>query len=729
MTLQEFITKFNVKLNKQQLEAVQSVEKPTLLLAVPGSGKTTVLVTRLGYMIYCLGIRPEEILTVTYTVAATNDMRKRFASIFGDELAARLEFRTINGICAKIIGYCEICVGKKAFDLLTDEGYKTKLLSAIYTELVHQYPTESDLKNISTLITYIKNMQLSKEEIDKAGNEQDIPLLKIYSAYCDEMKKQSLMDYDDQMVYALTMLKVSPQILEYFQEMYKYICVDEAQDTSKIQHQIIALLASKYKKVFMVGDEDQSIYGFRAAYPEALLSFEKNYKDANVLLMEENFRSNAKIVYAANKFIQKNKFRHEKHMKAFRESGTEIQKIHLKNRRAQYSYLAKVAENTDVETAVLYRDNESIIPVVDLLERKGIAYRIKNADLTFFSHRVVMDIKNIIRFAMEPTNTEIFMQMFYKINTYMSKAVATQVCKISQEREITILDAAIDYGDVPAGTRKSVKSMQTHLKRMLEESGGKAIYRIIHSMGYKEYLDRSNIKDSKLSIIQAIAYNEPSALALINRLDELAILIKEKPYDNGCKFILSTIHSSKGLEYDKVYIMDAVDGIFPENVIANYETCKAKGEEAKEYEEERRLYYVGVTRAKNELCIFEFDDGSTFTNELLGIENKNSANSSNIYGIPGRLSTRSMSKSSSYKNSIDLTKPTSYQKTETKRKKITESEYADKIEEIYLTGTVMHKKYGLGKVLKISGDLLEIEFDGRVTKCKLKFMMEHSLIE
>ena len=354
MTLQEFITKFNVKLNKQQLEAVQSVEKPTLLLAVPGSGKTTVLVTRLGYMIYCMGIRPEEILTVTYTVAATNDMRKRFAAIFGVELAKRLEFRTINGICAKIIGYYGRCVGKKAFDLVTDESYKIKLLSAIYTELIHQYPTESDLKNISTLITYIKNMQLSKEEIDKVGNEQDIPLLKIYSAYCDEMKKQSLMDYDDQMVYALTMLKVSPQILEYFQEMYKYICVDEAQDTSKIQHQIIALLASKYKKVFMVGDEDQSIYGFRAAYPEALLSFEKNYKDANVLLMEENFRSNAKIVTAADRFIQKNKFRHEKHMKAFREAGAYIQKIHLKNRRSQYTYLTKVAENTDTETAVLY---------------------------------------------------------------------------------------------------------------------------------------------------------------------------------------------------------------------------------------------------------------------------------------------------------------------------------------------------------------------------------------
>ena len=725
MTLQEFITKFNINLNKQQLEAVQSVEKPTLLLAVPGSGKTTVLITRLGYMIYCLGIRPEEILTVTYTVAATNDMRKRFATIFGDELAARLEFRTINGICAKIIGYYGRCVGKKPFELVTDEGYKTKLLSAIYTEVVRQYPTESDLKNISTLITYIKNMQLLENEINKLGKGQDTSLLDIYNVYCEQMKRQSLMDYDDQMVYALTMLKVSSHILDYFQEMYKYICVDEAQDTSKIQHQIIAVLANKYKKIFMVGDEDQSIYGFRAAYPEALLSFEKNYADANVLLMEENFRSNAKIVDAADGFIQKNKLRHEKHMKAFREPGTDIQKIHLKNRRAQYTYLAKVAENTEVETAVLYRDNESIIPVVDLLERKGISYRIKNADLTFFTHRVVMDIKNIIRFAMEPANTEIFMQIYYKISTYMSKLVAIEACRISQEKGITILDAALDYGKIPAGTRKSVKAIQTHLNRILEEDGGKAIYRIIHFMGYQDYLEKANIKDSKLSIIQAIAYNEPSALALISRLDELATLIKEKPYDSECKFILSTIHSSKGLEYDKVYIMDAVDGIFPENVIANYEKRKAKDEEAKEYEEERRLYYVGVTRAKNELCIFEFDEGSKFTNELLGIENKKSTNLNNIYAGTNVSSSGNRSKSAHYKRSV----PISYQKAETKRKTVTESEYADKKEEIYLTGSIVHKKYGLGRVIKMSGDLLEIEFEGKVAKCKLKFMMEHSLIE
>lgn len=326
---------------------------------------------------------------------------------------------------------------------------------------------------------------------------------------------------------------------------------------------------------------------------------------------------------------------------------------------------------------------------------------------------------------MEPANTEIFMQIYYKISTYMSKLVAIEACRISQEKEITILDAALDYGKIPAGTRKSVKAIQTHLNRILEEDGGKAIYRIIHFMGYQDYLEKANIKDSKLSIIKAIAYNEPSVLALISRLDELATLIKEKPYDSECKFILSTIHSSKGLEYDKVYIMDAVDGIFPENVIANYEKRKAKDEESKEYEEERRLYYVGVTRAKNELCIFEFDEGSTFTNELLGIENKKSRNLNNIYAGTNVSSSGNRSKSAHYKRSVSI----SYQKAETKRKTVTESEYADKIEEIYLTGTITHKKYGLGRVIKMSGDLLEIEFEGKVAKCKLKFMMEHSLIE
>lgn len=623
MTLEQFKEQFNIKLNNQQLKAVQSVQNPTLLLAVPGSGKTTVLVTRLGYMIYCLGIEPESILTVTYTVAATNYMRQRFETMFGEQLAARLEFRTINGICSKIINYYGNCIGRKAFDLITEEGFKSKILSLIYQKELNEYPSENDLQTVITLITYIKNMMLSNEEIESLGKKENLPLAEIYKAYCGELRRQSLMDYDDQMVYAYTMLKTTPQVLEYFQNMYQYICVDEAQDTSKIQHKIIEILAMKNKKLFMVGDEDQSIYGFRAAYPEALLSFESTYPEGEILLMEENFRSDGAIVTAADRFIQKNKLRHKKNMKASRGMAKDIRLIEVKTRKSQYSYLTKVAENCNVDTAVLYRDNESIIPVVDMLERSGIDYKIKNADLTFFNHKIVTDIKNIIRFAENPKDTEIFMQIYFKIGTYLSKMGAIEACRISEEKGIPVIDSALRYGRIPKGTEKSLKAMKTHIESILEESAYKAVYRIVNFMGYSAYLERAKIKDGKISILQALAANEKTPEDFLNRLDELAMIIKNKKNNYDCKFTLSTIHSSKGLEYDTVYIMDVKDGVFPEKVVANRK--KATDEEIKTYEEERRLYYVAVTRAKNQLCIFDFKDSSTFNNQLLGINVKSSA--------------------------------------------------------------------------------------------------------
>lgn len=623
MTLEQFKEQFNIKLNNQQLKAVQSVQNPTLLLAVPGSGKTTVLVTRLGYMIYCLGIEPESILTVTYTVAATNYMRQRFETMFGEQLAARLEFRTINGICSKIINYYGNCIGRKAFDLITEEGFKSKILSLIYQKELNEYPSENDLQTVITLITYIKNMMLSNEEIESLGKKENLPLAEIYKAYCGELRRQSLMDYDDQMVYAYTMLKTTPQVLEYFQNMYQYICVDEAQDTSKIQHKIIEILAMKNKKLFMVGDEDQSIYGFRAAYPEALLSFESTYPEGKILLMEENFRSDGAIVSAADRFIQKNKLRHKKNMKASRDMVKDIRLIEVKTRKSQSSYLTKVAENCNVDTAVLYRDNESIIPVVDMLERSGIDYKIKNADLTFFNHKIVTDIKNIIRFAENPKDTEIFMQIYFKIGTYLSKMGAIEACRISEEKGIPVIDSALRYGRIPKGTEKSLKAMKTHIESILEESAYKAVYRIVNFMGYSAYLERAKIKDGKISILQALAANEKTPEDFLNRLDELAMIIKNKKNNYDCKFTLSTIHSSKGLEYDTVYIMDVKDGVFPEKVVANRKN--ATDEEIKTYEEERRLYYVAVTRAKNQLCIFDFKDSSTFNNQLLGINVKSSA--------------------------------------------------------------------------------------------------------
>ena len=634
MEWQEFERKFPQKLNEQQKEAVQSVEGPVLLLAVPGSGKTTVLVTRLGYMIYAKGIAPEKILTVTYTVAATEDMAARFASLFGTDMADRLTFKTINGICAGIIHTYGRKTGRTPFALLNDEKVIADTLAKIYQKTERIYATESDLQTVRTLITYIKNSMLTETEIRELDKTADMKISAIYKEYNTWLREQKLMDYDDQMVYAYTMLQRFPELLRLYQDKFPYLCVDEAQDTSKIQHAIIALLASKTENLFMVGDEDQSIYGFRAAYPEALLSFEKNHPGAKVLLMEENFRSGAGIVKAADTFIQKNTLRHKKHMRAIKDGEEVVKEIAVKTRDDQYRYLTAVAENcaaaradraggrSDNGTAdashtvaVLYRDHECALPLIDLLERKEIPYRMRNAEISFFTHRTVLDVLNIMKLAMHPKDAETFLQVYYKINTYIRKEDALQIARISETQDISVWNAAVRYHGLSDYTMSSVQNTRMHMQQLLTERGDKAVKRILYYMGYQEYLERCGLKADKIEILRILGSREDSMAGLLQRLRELQDILTRKETDYSCNFILSTIHASKGLEYDTVYLMDVTDGILPAQMLKNPE--KASGEERENYEEERRLFYVGATRAKSELYVFTTGKPHSFCKELL----------------------------------------------------------------------------------------------------------------
>ncbi len=721
MTYQEFQKRFPIKLNSQQQEAVLSVDGPTLLLAVPGSGKTTVLIMRLGYMIFCQGIAPESILTLTYTIAATKDMSERFCSFFGKELGSRLEFRTINGICAKIIAYYGRKIGKNAFELVTEDKDTTSMLSAIYQKVEGGFATESDLKDIRTLITYIKNMMLGEKEIQKLDEEAGFKISQIYQRYRLKMREAGLMDYDDQMVYALNILKSDLQTLQYFQQKYAYICVDEAQDTSKIQHEIIALLAKKNENLFMVGDEDQSIYGFRAAYPEALLSFEQNHPKAKVLLMEENFRSNAKIVEAADSFIQKNSFRHEKHMQAHRKEGADIREICLKSRSAQYTYLLKVASECEKQTAILYRDNESVLPLVDLLERGEIPYKMRNADLSFFTNRVVLDIQNIMKFALNPYDTELFMQIYYKMSTYINKKTAIMMCEISETRKLPVLEAVISYGRLASYTEKHIRSLQRHLENLLEEPTDKAIYRIVKCMGYEEYLERMNLSDSKLFILKELGSKCGTPEIFLKRMEELQTLIREKKNDANSPFILSTIHASKGLEYDRVFLLDIADGIFPETVVTNPK--KAEAGELKQYEEERRLFYVGVTRAKNDLHLFTINRNSIFIQQLLKKQN--------IVTEPDlRMTSDKLSKQGQQYRNFQPANP--YLATTLAKQRNREREcenayqqFEDSIGEGVL---VTHKIFGDGVVVQIDGEVVTIRFAEGMKRLGLRLLFEKKLL-
>lgn len=742
MEWKEFETTFSVKLNQQQKEAVQSTKGPVLLLAVPGSGKTTVLVTRLGYMIYCKNIPPESILTVTYTVAATKDMSERFAVRFGEDMAKRLEFRTINGICARIIQYYGRRIGKTPFELVKDEKATTGMLIRICQDHGMGYPTESDLKNVRTLITYIKNMMLNEEELQKLEEESDIRIAGIYREYCRQMREQKLMDYDDQMLYAYNILRKDLGVLAYFQNRYPYICVDEAQDTSKIQHAIIALLAAGTGNLFMVGDEDQSIYGFRAAYPEALLLFEKKHPGAKVLLMEENFRSNAKIVEAADKFIQKNTLRHEKHMRAAREAGADIREISLKSRKAQYVYLMKAAQECTTgmagmsgseehrgradasvtETAVLYRDNECAIPLIDLLERKNIPYRMRNADLSFFTHRTVLDVQNIIRFAMNPKDTELFMQIYYRLKLFFNKKDALRYAQISQEKDMEVLDAALKYGNLEKYQEDNIRNLKRQMVRILNMPGDEAVNQILTYMGYQDYLKKMGMNANKLETVKLIGSRVESPEKLLERLEELRTIIQEKVSDKDCPFILSTMHASKGLEYDTVYLLDVMDGILPEKVLANPRT--ASKEELETYEEERRLFYVGVTRAKNQLNVFTTNKPSKFCSELLGKRNLMENQQKEYAGIKkwgdyspaGTYGIKGNGMYHGYGTGHGSQKQPgkSYQELE------------DALGEGMV---VKHKKFGEGVVVDMEGEHIRIQFGDNVKNMDLKVLARLGMLE
>ncbi len=623
MTENEFKQRYISDMSTQQKQAVTTTDGAVLLLAVPGSGKTTVLITRLGYMIYCRGIAPSQILAVTYTRAATFELKKRFSESFGSEYAGSLEIRTINGLSAKITErYGSIYGAENVPRLMSREGDRKRLISDVYKDITGEFADPSAINDIGAMITYAKNMMLTDEqisELDCGGADT----LKIYKKYCSELAVRGLMDYDDQMVTALDILTKYPDIADYYHGRFRYICVDEAQDTSRIQHEIIKLLAKNSGNIFMVGDEDQSIYAFRGAYPDALTDFEKTYENATVLFMEQNFRSTPEIIGAANAFVKRNRFRRDKTICAVNEAGMPVRTVHCRGRAAQYDFLCGVAKRNEIQTAALFRNNDSAVALVDMLERGGIGYRLKGGEKTFFTSKPVTDIVSIINFINDPYNVDEFMQIYYKIGLYINKQAAQTACRISTARHIPITDALLGPGEPVVGggidltdsSRKNIRRIAEYAAQARSAGASETLSIIWRSMQYSDYVHKNGLDAGKYGILRLLARNVSDSRQLISRLYELNEIMATHTDDPDSLFTLSTIHSSKGLEYDCVYLLDVIDNVLP-SITSDKLDDK---EDIKQYEEERRLFYVAMTRAKKELYLFSCTgESSEFVTEVDG---------------------------------------------------------------------------------------------------------------
>ncbi len=686
MELQEFESRYLSALNTQQRDAVLSVDGPVLLLATPGSGKTTVLVLRLGYMVLCRGIDPRRILTMTYTRAAAGDMRMRSARFFGEEISARLQFRTINGVSARLISYSAAHCGKTPFVLLADDGERSRILRALYQQLHDEYPADSTVRDIGAAITYIKNMLLSGEEID-AQKWPVNGLPELYRRYQAELRGRHAMDYDDQMVYALTLLRRFPAILERFQQQYPYLCVDEAQDTSKVQHEIIRCLSSKYDNLFMVGDEDQSIYAFRAAFPDALLSFAADHPGARELLIEENFRSTPEIVDAANRFVAKNRFRRPKTMRTAREHGLPVRMIPVESRKAQYDYLFSHTTEWDDGTAILFRNNDIALPLIDRFEQLGLPYRCRNYEDSFFNHRIVCDITDIFRLAASPGDAELFLRLYYKFGAGISGGAARQAVQ-QYAGGGNLFQTLLSCPELRASARDDVGRILRCLRKLPSDSAEEAVRRIWEDLQYGRYVERCGMDSGKYFILSMLAGNLPSAASLLEKMGRLQETVSA--HENCGGPVLSTIHSSKGLEYDRVIMLDMLDGILPA-IPASKATSE---DEIRRYEEERRLFYVGMTRARNELCIFTTPENASFPKEVAKDLPLTDSERRKLFGF------------------LRLPIP---------RVRLRPAEKTSPDAALFLSrngvgARVVHRAFGPGTVRKVSGDIITVDFDQKGCK-------------
>lgn len=594
--------KYGIDLNPQQKEAVYTAEGPMLLLAVPGSGKTTVIVARCAYMAMCCAVPADSILTLTFNRSAQRDMESRFRRVFGDDAGSGLRFSTIHSFCYSVLKEYGALVGRSMPRLIEDG--KPRLLRNLYAEANGgDFLADDRLDDLSNQIGFVKNSMLTDEQI-RAGHYEVKNFSRVFFAYEEYKNANGYMDFDDMLDKALAAFKVKPEILARLRDRYRYVNVDEAQDTSRLQHAIIRLLAAPRNNIFMVGDEDQSIYTFRAANPEYLLEFKQVYPDAKILLMERNYRSTHTIVNAAGRLIQKNTLRHAKGMNTGNEIGLPVVETALEDNSLLCGHIvARLREDPSPGgTAVLYRENTSAAALMDALDREGIPFYVREHRQYFADHWVVRDILAYLALARNPADIAALKQIYYKLNAYVSRENFDQAAAILLQGAPSALEALAACPGLRDGAADRLKKLKKDLAVLPGLAPDAAVQHVMDKLGYAQYLKKSGGEgyylESLLHIVEslrAIASRTKSQGELLERVSLLPKLAdRAQEHRDGNAVTLSTVHSAKGLEFDSVIVADLFDGRFPG--AAAIKDLEAGKKEL--MEEERRLFYVAVTRAR-----------------------------------------------------------------------------------------------------------------------------------
>ena len=605
-------------LNREQQEAVLHVDGPLLILAGAGSGKTRVLTYRIAHLIDKCGVNPWNILAITFTNKAAGEMRERVDKIVGYG-SESIWVSTFHSTCVRILRrYIDRLGYDTNFTIYDTEDQKTVMKSVCQKlQLDSKLYKERMLLNV---ISHAKDEYISPNEflLEAKGDFRQEKIAQAYVEYQKELKKNNALDFDDLLVKTVELFQGCPDVLEYYQNRFRYIMVDEYQDTNTVQFKFISTLARQYRNLCVVGDDDQSIYKFRGANIRNILDFEKVFPDAKVVKLEQNYRSTQNILNAANGVIANNRGRKEKALWTENEQGEPILFQQFQNGYEEAEYVSgeiskkvRKGEAEYQDFAVLYRTNAQSRPFEEKFLYANIPYKIVGG-VNFYSRK---EIKDILAYLKTIDNGKDDLAVRRIINVPkrgIGNVTLAKVQAYADSRDISFFEALEEAGEIP-GLGKAALKIQpfVHLIHemrlsLADMSMQDLIQAILDKTGYAEDLKNEDTDESEARlenidefINKAVTYEEGAEEPnLSGFLEEVALVADIDSVEDGDnRVLLMTLHSAKGLEFPYVYLAGMEDGLFP-----SYMSIAAD-DPTEEIEEERRLCYVGITRAMKELTI------------------------------------------------------------------------------------------------------------------------------
>jgi DNA helicase II / ATP-dependent DNA helicase PcrA len=616
-------------LNPQQKEAVQTTEGPLLIMAGAGSGKTRVLTNRIAYLIAHKNVRPYNILGITFTNKAAAEMRERVSKIVTQN-SEDIWLSTFHSLCVKILRRHADRIGfRRSFSIL-DSSDQLDIVKKVMAELnidIKKFEPRDMIAGISDA----KNKLLTPQEYNmnrKQGDIRQEMIARVYLGYQEQLTINQSMDFDDLIMKTVQLFKQCPDVLDYYQERFRYISVDEYQDTNHSQYMLVKLLAAKYRNLCVVGDSDQSIYGWRGADITNILSFEKDYPDAKVIMLEQNYRSTKTILEAANQVIRNNVQRKDKTLWTESDEGAKIGYFRAKDEQEEARFVTQQikqmvdrGERKYSDFAVLYRTNAQSRVMEEVFMKSNIAYKIVGG-VKFYDRKEIKDILAYLRLIANPNDDMSLMRVINVPKRGIGKGTLEKIEAFARRNRMSMFEALFQLEQIGIHSRSinqlvafrdmmlNWMTLQDYMSvtELVEDLLIKTEYKQMIFTTYKtEAQSRIENIDEFLSITRNFEADSDdnslvaflTDLALISDLDSIG----KKDEEEEDAVLLMTIHASKGLEFPIVFLMGLEEGVFPHSRSLT---------EPAEMEEERRLAYVGITRAEEMLFITNAEQRTLF---------------------------------------------------------------------------------------------------------------------